>query len=219
MRTSMIDEPFHRRSVVRGSLILPLAAVLGACQLGGESQPRPRQFQLRAPRDFPDDLPIVPWSLVVERPDVQQSLDTTRIAHVTDGAELQYYAGSDWADRAPDMMHRLLLEAFRNSGTIEALAGDRTSIRPDFVLRSAIRDFQAEKTGDDPTSVVVLMTLSLNQMPRRDVVGTTDIEELAVVDGSGIEGIVATFDQVVDTVLRDVVVWALATGQRAPRTS
>lgn len=215
MKGSIIDDCFHRRSVVRGSLILPLAAVLGACQLGGESQRPPRQFQLRAPREFPDNLPIVPWSLVVERPDARQSLDTTRIAHVTDGAELQYYAGSDWADRAPDMMHRLLLEAFRNSGTIEGLAGDRTSIRPDFVLQTALRDFQAEKTGDDPTSVYFLMTASLLRMPKRDVVGTTDIEELALVEGSGIEGIVATFDRAVDTVLRDIVVWTLQRGQAA----
>lgn len=219
MRPSVFDQPLRRRAVMRSSLLLPLAGVLGGCQLGSESAAPPRQFQLQAPREFPQELPIVPWSLVVERPDAPGSLDTTRIAHVTDGAELQYYAGSDWADRAPDMVHRLLLEAFRNSGTIQGLAGDRTSLRPDFVLRTALREFQAEKTGDDPTSVVVLMTVGLTQMPRREVVGATDVERLLVVEGSGIEGIVATFDRATATVLRDVVVWTLRTGQAAPRTS
>jgi cholesterol transport system auxiliary component len=208
-----------RRTLLRGSVLLPLAGALGACQLGGGAAPAPRQFQLKAPVDFPDELPVVAWSLVVERPDTARPLDTTRIAHFADSTELQYYAGADWADRAPDMVHNLMLEAFRNSGKVEALAGDRTSLRPDFVLRSALREFQAEKSGDDPTSVYVLMTVSLLQMPRRDTVGTTDIGDLHVIEGGGIEGIVAGFDRAVGTVLRDIVVWTLQTGQAAAVTS
>ena len=62
-------------------------------------------------------------------------------------------------------------------------------------------------------TVSVLMTIGLMQMPKRDVVGTTDIEDLAPVEGGGIEGIVATFDRSVDKVLRDIVVWTIRTAQ------
>jgi cholesterol transport system auxiliary component len=205
-----------RRRLVGGVLLLPLAGLLGGCGVTRSANaPPPRQFQLRAPRDFPDNLPTVPWALAVERPEAARPLDTTRIAHLTDGAELQYYADTDWADRAPDLMHTLMLEAFRNSGKIEALAGDRTSLRPDFVLRPVLREFQAERSGDDPTSVIVLLTVSLIQMPKRNVVGATDIEALRVVQGGGIGAIVAAFDEAVGTVLRDVVVWTIGTGQAA----
>ena len=210
---------FRRRALLRAGALSTLVGALGGCQVGGGAAPPPRQFQLKAPADFPDNLPVVPWSLVVERPETARPLDTTRIAHLTDSTELQYYAGADWADRAPDMVHTLMLESFRNSGTIEALAGDRTALRPDFVLRSALREFQAEKTGNDPTSVYVLMTVSLLQMPRRNTVGTTDIEDLQVLEGGGIEGIVAGFERAVGTVLRDIVVWTLQTGQAAAATS
>lgn len=207
-----------RRTALRWTALVPLTIVVGGCQLAGGG-PAPRRFRLTAPSEFPPDLPQVDWSLVVEEPQAPRTIDTMRIARITSGIEVQYYEGSEWVDRAPLMAHGLLLEAFRNSQRIEAVAGPRTGLRGDFVLRWSLREFQAEQTAEGPTSIYCLTTVGLVQMPRRNVVGTTDIESLVPVEDRGIEAIVAAFDRALGNVLRDIVVWTLTTGQMVALTS
>jgi cholesterol transport system auxiliary component len=208
-----------RRSVLRWSGLLPLVIATGACQLPGGGPP-PRQFQLKAPRDFPPELPTVEWALVVDPVQASASVDTNRIARTTGGGtEVEYYAGVQWVDRAPGMVQVLLIEAFRNSGKIEAVAGPGAGLRGDFVLRTFLREFQAEQSADGQFSVYVMASVGLMQMPRRNVAGTTEIESLVPLAAPGIEPIIAAFDQALGKVLRDIVVWTLTTGQAAHLTS
>jgi cholesterol transport system auxiliary component len=208
-----------RRTVLRWGGLLPLAITTGACQLPGGGPP-PRQFQLKAPSDFPPELPSVEWALVVDPVQAPASVDTNRIARIIGGGtEVEYYAGVQWVNRAPAMVQVLLVEAFRNSGKIGAVAGPGAGLRGDFVLKTFLREFQAEQTPDGRFSVYAMASVGLMQMPRRNVAGTTEIENLVPLDARGIEPIIAAFDQALGKVLRDIVVWTLTTGQSAHLSS
>ena len=69
-----------RRGLIFMGAALP-ALALGACQLPGQSAP-PRQFRVTPKTTF-DELPQVDWALAVDRPTVDRSIDTNRIARVS----------------------------------------------------------------------------------------------------------------------------------------
>ncbi len=102
------------------------AAGLAACQLPG-SGPPPREFRLTPKTTF-DELPKVDWSLVVARPEASPAIDTTRIAVVRTGLEIEYYADARWVDRPAAMLQPILVQSFRNSGAITVVADDRADV-------------------------------------------------------------------------------------------
>ena len=55
-----------------------------------------------------------------------------------------YYALANWTDRAPLMVQGLVVESFENSGRIVAVGREAVGLKPDFVLKIEIREFQAE---------------------------------------------------------------------------
>jgi ABC-type uncharacterized transport system auxiliary subunit len=92
-----IGAPGTRRELLRAGVGLGLLAALGACRLPG-SRPAPREFRLTPKTTF-DPLPTVDWSLVIGRPSGNPAIDTTRIAVVRRGVEIEYYANARWVDR------------------------------------------------------------------------------------------------------------------------
>ena len=67
-----------RRQLLAVGMSLPTLIVAG-CELPGRGPP-PREFRVTQKSTFPDDLPHVNWSLVVERPNALRSIDTPRMA-------------------------------------------------------------------------------------------------------------------------------------------
>ena len=117
--------PLTRRQILHFATILPLA-ITAACRLPGKGPP-PREFRVTQKTTFPEDLPKVSWSLVVDRPTIDRAIDTARIAR-TRGVEVEYYANATWVDRPAAMIEPLIIESFRNSGAIDVVA-DRRSVR------------------------------------------------------------------------------------------
>jgi cholesterol transport system auxiliary component len=205
-----------RRRLLRRSAALPLLA-LAACRLPG-SGPPPREFRVTPKTTF-GDLPHVDWSLVVDRPGSDPSFDTTRIAR-TEGVEVQYYADASWVDRPPAMIEPMIIQSFRNSGAIEVVAGRRSDVRPDFMLQTTITAFQAQPTGSGgPPEARVVIQASLMAMPKRVVVGTTEIGRSVAAQEATLDSIALAFDDALGKVLKRLVEWTLLTGQAARRTS
>jgi cholesterol transport system auxiliary component len=201
-----------RRQLLGVGVALP-ALVIGGCQLPG-SGPPPREFRVTQASTFPDDLPKVKWALVVERPQTYASIDTPRIAR-TSGVAIQYYAGATWVDRPPVMIEPLLIQSFRSSGAIEVVADRRADIRPDFVLQTTIAAFEAMETKSGPPDVRVVMTATLIRMPRRQVVGTTEIGRTVTAQANNLESIAIAFDDALGKVMKRLVEWTLLTGEAA----
>jgi cholesterol transport system auxiliary component len=202
-----------RRDMLRRAGLAFGVLATGACQLPG-SRPPPREFRVTAKATF-DPLTKVDWSLVVARPEASPAIDTTRIAVVRTGLEIEYYADARWVDRPAAMLQPMLVQSFRNSGAITVVADDRATFRPDFVLNTDLVAFQAMQQEAQPPAVRVVIAASIMQLPRRNVVGATEIGRTVEATGGDLIAITAAFDDALGKVVKRVVEWTLTTGQQA----
>jgi cholesterol transport system auxiliary component len=201
-----------RRQLLGFGVSLPGLTIAG-CQLPG-SGPPPREFRVTQKSTFDEDLPHVDWSLVVERPNADRSIDTPRIAR-TSGVEIEYYAGATRIDRPPVMIEPLIVQSFRSSKAIDVVADRGFDFEPDFLLQTDITAFEAMETASGPPDVRVAMAATLIRMPRREVVGTTEIEETVTAQASDLESIAVAFDEALGRVLKRLIEWTLRTGEAA----
>jgi cholesterol transport system auxiliary component len=163
---------------------------------------------------FDENLPRVKWALVVDRPNADPSFDTTRIAR-TAGVEVAYYADASWVDRPPAMIERMIIQSFRNSGAIEVVADRRADIRANFMLQTAITAFQAQASDAGPAEAQVAIAATLLSMPRRQVVGTTEIARSVPAEATNLDAIARAFDEALGGVMKRLVEWTLRTGAAA----
>ncbi|HAJ45956.1 MAG TPA: hypothetical protein DCL54_05180, partial [Alphaproteobacteria bacterium] len=132
------------------------AAGLGSALLSGcgvsniLAGPAPDLYVLSPKSTFPEDLPSVNWQLVVEEPSAARGLDTDRIAIAPTDLEVKYFPEARWADRAPRMVQSLIIQSFENSKRIVSVVRQQLGLRSDFVLKSELREFQAELRKEGP---------------------------------------------------------------------
>jgi len=201
---------FRRRRVLAGLGLLGLG--LAGCdkliELPGQGPP-PTIYRLTPKSTFPDDIPRVSAQLVVEPPFASAALSTTRIALMPSPTRVDYYARAGWEDQAPLMIQTLLVESFENSGRIVSVGRQSIGLRSDFVLKTELREFQAEYMDGGRPSVRVRLNAKLVRMPDRSIIAATDIENLAKADSEAIDAVVVAFDEALGKVMRGVVVWTL----------
>jgi cholesterol transport system auxiliary component len=201
-----------RRGLLRIGTQLSLLAV-AACAFPGQGPP-PRQFRLTPKTTFPEDLPKVRWSLLIDRPTAEPSVETVRIAR-TSGVEVQYYANANWVDRPSAMIEPLIIQSFMNSGSIGVVASRRSDVRADFMLQTNVTAFQAQQTESGPPEARVVISARLMTMPKREVVGTTEIGRSVPAETADLPAIAAALDDALGKVLKRLVEWTLETGQKA----
>ena len=205
-----------RRRVLGAALVLPLGALAAACQLSVPGQgPPPALYRLTPKSTFSEDLPNVAWQLVLEVPVADAGLATTRVALQRAPTQMEYYARTSWTDRAPLMIQTLMIESFENSGRIVAVGRESVGLRADFILKSELREFQAEYYRTPTPSVRVTMNAKLVQMPRRIIIGSQSFESVAETTEDAMTEIIAAFDQALGKVLKHLVEWVLLTGETA----
>jgi len=205
-----------RRQVLGAALVLPLGALAAACQLPVPGQgPAPALYRLTPKSTFSEDLPNVAWQLVLEVPVADAGLATTRVALQRAPTQMEYYARTSWTDRAPLMIQTLMIESFENSGRIVAVGRESVGLRADFILKSELREFQAEYYRTATPSVRVAMNAKLVQMPRRTIIGSQSFESMAGTTDDTMTEIIAAFDQALGKVLKHLVEWVLLTGETA----
>lgn len=193
-----------------------LAALIGLAFLSGcidilpGSGPAAKLYTLSPKSTFNDSLPPVDWQLVVELPIGAETLNTPRIALSRMPLTLDYYGGSRWSERAPVMVQTLLVESFENTGRIVAVARKSTDLRADYVLKTDLREFQAEYKGDGPPIVHVKINAKLIKMPQRTIIASFKSERKIQAVGTNVIEIIRAFDKALGKVLKEVVEWALA---------
>jgi cholesterol transport system auxiliary component len=150
----------------------------------------------------------------VAEPISERTLDTNRIAVVTNGINVDYVALAFWVDRAPAMVQSLIVQSFRNSGQLVQVGTNRDRVRPQFQLVSDLRAFQLNR-GTGPDMVRVSLNAQLLRMPERDSVGRESFAADRAPTGSGIDAVVAAFDEALGRVMKELVAWTIRTGNRA----
>lgn len=196
-----------RRALMLGAAVLILAGCSGL-PLGG---PPPQLYTLSPKSTFPPDLPSVDWQLGIDQPTSPAGLATTRIAVARGPHSIDYYAGVQWIDDAPNMVQRLLIESFENSRRIVGVGRESISLRSDFVLQMELREFQAHyANGVEAPTINVRLSVKLVRMPQRHIVAAATMERLLPSPDNRMSSIIETFDQALGKVLRDIVVWTLS---------
>lgn len=209
------------------ALTLTLALVAGCgLQLPGTGE-RAQLYVLTPKSTYPDNLPEVDWQLLVEKTTSPAGLDTPRIAVAYSPIELDYFARTNWTDRAPEMVQRLLVESFENSGKIIAVGKDSVGLRSNIMLKTELREFQAEYEGGTasnriggadgsgkPPNIRVRVAAKLVKMPQRIIVGSVTFEDLVPAERNSMEAIIGAFDEALGKVLKRIVIWTLTEGDR-----
>ncbi len=183
------------------------AASLAACQLPGAGDP-PQLYALTPKSTFDEGLPAVKWQLIVETPVAAAGLNTSRIALQRTPVTLDYFARSNWTDLAPLMVQTLLIESFDNSGKIISVSRESTLLRADYLLKTELREFQAEYDYDKP-QVRVRINAKLLRLADRAIIANHTVERVVPAESSDIHGIVLAFDDALGKVVRRIVEWAL----------
>ncbi|MCK5622969.1 MAG: membrane integrity-associated transporter subunit PqiC [Alphaproteobacteria bacterium] len=220
------------RTNMRGATTLVLLAAFALTAACGITLPgtgeRSQLYVLTPKSTYPDDLPTVDWQLLVEKTTSPAGLDTPRIAVAYSPIELDYFARTNWTDRAPEMVLRLLVESFENSGKIIAVGRDSIGLRSNIVLKTELREFQAEydrkqvsgHPGDGATGsgkapqIRVRIAAKLVKMPQRIIVASQTFEHVAPAEENTMESIVGAFDYGLGKALKHIVIWTLTEGDK-----
>lgn len=183
-------DSFHRRRVL--ALLLG-AGSLSACGVVPEVNAPLNLYSLK-PQVSPIDNGVPPdWQLVISTPEAGADLDTNRIALSRAANRIEYFADGVWADAAPALVQAKLIEAFETAVPKLAVGRDSAGLKPDFILQSELRDFQAVYTGDSAEAAVKLAG-RLVKMPERRIMGTVTAQARRPAGGGGLPGIVAAFE-------------------------
>jgi cholesterol transport system auxiliary component len=192
----------RRRFVLAGG-----AALAGCTVIPEVNNPIPL-YTLSAVTQFNQSLPKVDWQLVVGTPVASADLDTRRIALTRSPGVIEYFANGAWADNAPILLQGKLIESFEASNAIVSVGRDAVGLRPDYVLQSDLRDFQAEYTDGTPIAHLRLAA-RLVRMPDRRIVANIQTEQKVPAEGNSLADIVRAFDRAASEAFEDVVVRVL----------
>jgi cholesterol transport system auxiliary component len=192
--------------------ILTAGLLAGCAVLQG---PAPALYTLNPPRAA-SAAAKVGWQLSVEDPASSGALDSPRVMAIRNRTAVEPFAEVSWTDRAPAMLGSLIVEAFENSGAVPSVGRDAVGLRADFLLKTELRDFQAEYDGAStglPQRVRVRLVAKLVAMPRRVVEASETFEAMVPVSGTGFPAVIAAFDRATGDVLTRLVDWTLASGR------
>lgn len=186
---------------------------LGACAAINPTAPSLYTLTPRAAID--PNIPRAEWQLLVEAPVASAGIDTPRIAVARSPTSIDYFADVSWADRAPNMIHGLIVQSFEDSGRIVSVGRDTVGLRSDFVLKTELRDFQAEyatPASHFPERVRVRIAAKLVGMPRRTIEAGETFEAVVPVRGRDFTDVVAAFNEALGSVEDRLVEWTLRSG-------
>jgi len=200
-----------RRRAIAGTASFALLATLAGCNvLPGVNVPV-NLYTVTPKTTFPEGLPKVDWQMVVETPSSAASLDTARIALQRTPLTFEYYADAAWTDNAPAMVQTSLIESFEATHRISGVGREAIGLRPDYVLMTDLREFEAVYDGDNQIPTIwIRMNVKLVKLPERRIVASDTFGDKLPATGSKLPDIVAAFDEALGHVLKKVVLFTLA---------
>jgi len=199
-------------TVDRRHFLLLSTAALAGCGIVPDVNKPLTLYTLKPKLGLQQPPAKVGWQLVVAEPAAERDIDTTRIALTRKANVIEYFADGNWSDTAPNMVQAKLIEAFESTKAIVAVGRDAAGLKPDYILQSDLRDFQAEYGGEGGAATAhIRMIAKLVQMPDRRITRTVSAEASAPASSKDLAAIVVAFEQALGQVLSQIVTGILAT--------
>ena len=195
----------------RRHFLLLSAAGLAGCGLVPDVNKPLTLYTLKPKLNLTQPPAKVGWQLVVAEPAAERDIDTTRIALSRRANVIEYFADGNWSDTAPNMVQAKLIEAFESTKAILAVGRDAAGLKPDYILQSDLRDFQAEYGEGGGATAHVRLIAKLVQMPDRRITRTVTAEASAPASAKDMAAIVVAFEQALGQALSQIVTGILAT--------
>lgn len=194
--------------------LLPFLVSACSVELPG-SGAAPRLFVLSPKSSFEPDLPEADWQLLIDTPITAAGLSSQRIALNRNKLEMEYFANAGWTDSLPNLVQRLIIESFENSGKIISVGRQAIGLRANFIVNTDLREFQAEYNPGDPTAppaAHIKINAKLIKMPERRIVASQTFEHAVQADSGKMEDIIKAFDLSLGKALKRIVGWTLTNG-------
>ena len=194
------------RRLVPSAVALALAGCASLLGVG----PATHLYRVTPVSAYPPNLPHPAAQLLVDVPMAPAGLDTSRIALTRSAVSIDYFADSEWTDRAPLLVQTALLESFENSKTITAIDRESVGLRADFILKTEIRHFEAiYDSPNEAPNVWVAIVAKLVNPSDREIVAQASFDRHERASANEIPQIVLAFDEALDGVMQDIVVWTV----------
>ena len=197
-----------RRAILTGSGALVLA---GCSDLIGPLSTPQQLYVLRPGGGTSTAGPKVRWSLAILTTTISDHLDSSRIALTQPDNSVDYYADSGWTDHLPRLVQNALVEAFENSGRIEAVSAASEGFHADYILQAQIRDFEAQYDQPDGIPTVwVRIESKLAPSRGREIVASLNSVHQVRATANSVAVVLRAFGDAAGLVLSDIVNWTLS---------
>jgi len=194
------------RRFVPSVIVLALAGCSGVL---GSSAPA-HLYRVTPKSTYPANLPHRPVQILVDVPLAPAGLDSSRIALSRSAISIDYFADSEWTDRAPLLVQTALVESFENSNTINAIDRESVGLRADFILKTEIRHFEAVyDSPNGPPDVWAAINVRLVNPSNRDIVAQSSFERRQRASANDVPSVIAAFDEALGGLMKDIVVWTV----------
>lgn len=207
----MTEPKIHTNSLARRQALALLAGtpLLAACGVVPEVN-KPLTLYSLSPSVAPlADPPPLDWQLVVAMPNASADINTNRIALSRAANRIEYFADGVWADAAPVLVQAKLIEAFEAAVPPLPVGRDASGLRPDFILQSDLRGFQAEYQGGSAIAVVRIAA-RLVKMPERRIMGSVVTESRQPASAGGLPGVITAFEAALGQAFNELIPRVLA---------
>ena len=189
--------------------IVIVLALAGCSGLFGGSAPA-HLYRVTPKSTYPANLPHRAVQILVDAPLAPAGLDTARIALSRSAVSIDYFADSEWTDRAPLLVQTALVESFENSNTVNAIDRESVGLRADFILKTEIRHFEAVyDSPNGPPDVWAAINVRLVNPSNRDIVAQSSFERRQQASANDVPNVIAAFDEALGGVMKDIVVWTV----------
>ncbi len=201
------------KAAIRWTLLAAVYSVAGCVSLLPETAPPKPRYHISADDAATLHGPPVDWSLVIEDPRTTRIYDSVRIAVSTAPEKIEYFAGGEWADRAPRLFQTALAQTFENSGRILAV-GDRTALPVgDVVLQMDIRALHLDVRSGSPASNVTIYARLTDGKGMVHAARRFSASEAARSERA--DDVVAAMNAAMNSVITEIVSWTFEEGEKA----
>lgn len=173
-------------------------------------------YTLTPKSTFASGLPRLSQQIVVEEPTASSAVNTDQIAVQPTPYQIEYLPRARWVDRAPVIVQNLLVESYENSGKVKSVGRSSVGLRPDYVILTDLREFQARlpaviTEGSDALQIVVRLNLKIVDSFNNQIIDSKSFEAIVQSQSDDINDVVLAFDSALGKTMRKSVEWSVKT--------